>query len=239
MTSTIIKNVDRPDETRAFPEGKLEVVKVGDLALGRFTLGPRWRWSECVKPAVGTDLCLVHHHGLVVSGRMRIRMEDGVETEVGPGDAFSVPPRHDAWIVGDEPCIALDVSGASVYGKPHASEGAGAIEVLGTFSILEGKQEALDAVVVAAVALARTEPGCLAYEAWRSEDRTALHWRERYRDSAALLVHLQAVRPLMPDLLACVTPTGFTMYGTPSAELRAAVAPFGMKHATALGGFVR
>jgi len=39
---------------------------------------------------------------------MRIRAQDGTEVEVGPGDAFVAAPGHDAWVVGDEPCVALD-----------------------------------------------------------------------------------------------------------------------------------
>lgn len=27
---------------------------------------------------------------------------------VGPGDAFEVGPAHGAWVIGEEPCIALD-----------------------------------------------------------------------------------------------------------------------------------
>ncbi len=37
--------------------------------------------------------------------------------EFGPGDAVVIPPGHDAWIVGDEPCVFLDFSGAAQYAK--------------------------------------------------------------------------------------------------------------------------
>ena len=39
---------------------------------------------------------------------MVIRGTDGTEVLVGPGDAFEAPPGHDARVVGDELCIALD-----------------------------------------------------------------------------------------------------------------------------------
>ena len=48
------------------------------------------------------------HVGYVLSGRMAIRGAQGKEITVGPGEAFEVGPRHDAWVVGDEPCVALD-----------------------------------------------------------------------------------------------------------------------------------
>ena len=118
MTTPITKNISRPDETRTFPQGKLDLVKIGELVFGKFTLQPGWKWSTCVKPVVKTEHCMVNHNGYIESGRMRVRMADGNELELGPGDAFVCPPGHDAWIVGDEPCIALDFSGAALYAKP-------------------------------------------------------------------------------------------------------------------------
>ena len=114
---TLKKNLGTPDETRPFPKGKIEVVKVGDLTFGKATFEPGWKWSECVKPIAGTKSCQVSHNSYVVSGRMRIRMDDGTETEVGPGDVFVCSPGHDAWIVGKEACVAYDFSGAAIYAK--------------------------------------------------------------------------------------------------------------------------
>jgi len=45
-------------------------------------------------------------------------MNDGEEAEYGPGDCMEVPPGHDAWIVGDEPCVAIDWTGSGTYAKP-------------------------------------------------------------------------------------------------------------------------
>src|SRR5678815_379625 len=84
--SSAKKNVSNPDETRTFPKGKMEVVKVADLVFGKATFEPGWKWSECVKPIAKTDSCMVSHNGYVVSGRMHIKMDDGSEVEVGPGD---------------------------------------------------------------------------------------------------------------------------------------------------------
>ena len=117
MAKTIKKSLNKPDETRKFPKGKIEVVKVGDLVFGKATFEPGWKWSECVKPIAGTKSCMVNHNGYVVSGRMHIRMDDGSEIEVGPGDVFVCPPGHDAWIVGNEPCVAYDFTGAETYAK--------------------------------------------------------------------------------------------------------------------------
>jgi len=33
---------------------------------------------------------------------------DGFEIDLVPGDGHVVGPGHDAWVVGDEPCVTLD-----------------------------------------------------------------------------------------------------------------------------------
>jgi mannose-6-phosphate isomerase-like protein (cupin superfamily) len=111
MKRLISKNIGRPDETRTFPNGKLELVQVGDLVFGRATFQPGWKWSESLKPIAGTSSCQVHHDGYVVSGRMQLRMDDGSEVEVGPGEVFVCAPGHDAWVLGDEPCVVFDFAG--------------------------------------------------------------------------------------------------------------------------------
>jgi hypothetical protein len=100
------------DEVREFPKGKLEFATVGSSMIGRATFQPGWRWSESVKPIVGTDSCEVPHHGFVVSGRIHIKMDDGTEFEAGPGDAYDIPPGHDGWVVGDEAYVGVDFSPA-------------------------------------------------------------------------------------------------------------------------------
>lgn len=119
------KHLSKPDETRTFTRGKMEVANLGDLIIGKATFEPGWKWSECVKPIVGTDSCMVHHNCYVISGRLNVTMDDGTATEVGPGDAFVCPPGHDAWVVGEEPCVLLDFSGAAVYAKAREEALAG------------------------------------------------------------------------------------------------------------------
>jgi len=112
MTTLIVKSLDQPDETRATADkGHVELVTVGEVTVGRATFQPGWRWSEHVKPLTGTELCQATHTGYVVSGRQAVRMADGSQAELGPGDAFVVGAGHDAWVVGDEPCVTIDFSG--------------------------------------------------------------------------------------------------------------------------------
>jgi hypothetical protein len=64
---------------------------------------PGWRWSECIKPVVGTETCGARHVGAVISGRLHVTHTDGSEMEFEPGDAYVIEPGHDAWVVGDAP----------------------------------------------------------------------------------------------------------------------------------------
>ncbi|MGB7664156.1 MAG: hypothetical protein WBL67_15580 [Nitrososphaeraceae archaeon] len=41
-----------PDETRTFEKGKIELVNLGDVTIGRAVLEPGWSWEKCVKPLV-------------------------------------------------------------------------------------------------------------------------------------------------------------------------------------------
>ena len=56
--------------------------------------------------------------GYLLSGRMKIQMDDGTTEEYGPGDMMIADPGHDAWIVGDEACVAIDWQGFAEYAKP-------------------------------------------------------------------------------------------------------------------------
>jgi mannose-6-phosphate isomerase-like protein (cupin superfamily) len=110
MSAPEAKNFETPDETREMPNGRMDLVNLSGISVARIRFEPGWRWSESVKPIAGTDSCQVHHNGYVLAGRMRVRMDDGAEAEVGPGDVFVCPAGHDAWIVGDDTFEAIDFS---------------------------------------------------------------------------------------------------------------------------------
>ncbi len=117
--SLVRKLSGSPDETRLFNDGKgkLEVFSLGDWTVGRVHFEPAWRWSLHVKPIAGTPSCQATHTGYVLEGRMAVKMEDGSETEYGPGDFFLMPAGHDAWVVGDKRCVLLDFTGVGKYAK--------------------------------------------------------------------------------------------------------------------------
>ncbi len=111
------KSFGQVEEVREFPNGRIEIVSLGGEPIGRLVLQPGWRWSNDVKPIAGTASCEAPHFQYHVSGRIGIRMDDGTEFIAGPGDLTSLPSGHDAWVVGDEPVVAVDFYGASTYAK--------------------------------------------------------------------------------------------------------------------------
>lgn len=116
------KNLGRPDETRRFGHGEMAVVTVDGISVGRSVFDPGFRWSTDVRPIVGTDSCQVAHAGYVISGRLCVLMDDGTEIALNPGDSFVVAPGHDAWVIGDEPCMTLDWAGSAEYARGAATD---------------------------------------------------------------------------------------------------------------------
>jgi quercetin dioxygenase-like cupin family protein len=114
------KSHEAPDETRTPPKTRVEVVRLEGFTIGRFTFEPGWRWSECIKPVVGTESCQVSHVGYAVSGRATIRLTDGTEQMISAGQSYTIPPGHDAWVVGDEPFVAIEVMSAEQFARPQS-----------------------------------------------------------------------------------------------------------------------
>jgi Rv2258c-like winged HTH domain/Cupin domain len=120
MPGMQVKNFEAPDEVRPFEgNGHADVLDIGGRVVGRTTLEPGWKWSHNVKPIAGTDSCRVSHLGYCLSGRMKVIMDDGSQSEVRSGDVVAIPPGHDAEVVGDEPCVFIDFGEFGVYAKRH------------------------------------------------------------------------------------------------------------------------
>jgi quercetin dioxygenase-like cupin family protein len=79
---------------------------LGTVTVARVTLEPGWS-------------CEVPHTTLIVSGRIKTIMDDRSEAEGGPGDVAIIPPGHNSWVVGDEPCVGIDFTGAEEWVKVH------------------------------------------------------------------------------------------------------------------------
>jgi len=118
------KPFEAPDETRPVPGAQLRLVYLGEVAVGHAVWQPGWRWSTDLRPLAGTDWCENHHLGYAISGRLAVLMEDGEQLEIAGESVYEIPPRHDAWVVGDEPFETVEWSSARVVGVGPDSPGA-------------------------------------------------------------------------------------------------------------------
>ena len=88
--------MNSPEEIRKFDKGKLELTTFKNGAtIGRITLEP---------------------------GCIKVVMDDGSEEEFGPGDTAVIPPGHNAWVVGNEPVVAIDFTGLKDYAKEEGPQ---------------------------------------------------------------------------------------------------------------------
>ena len=115
MAGAETKSFANPDEILEPPLARAEVVEIGGGTVGRYTAQPGWRWTVHLKEVAGTELCEAPHFQYHVSGRLGVRMADGTEFEIGPGEVAVLPPGHDAWVVGDEPVVVVDWGGAHTW----------------------------------------------------------------------------------------------------------------------------
>ena len=106
------KSFTTPDQVRQFPTGRVDIVTLDELAIGRFVFQPGWRWSKDVAPIVATTTCQHRHVGYTISGSLEVRMNDGTSLVIGAGNAYEIPPGHDAWVVGDEPWESVEFASA-------------------------------------------------------------------------------------------------------------------------------
>ena len=111
------KSFNSPDELRVFEKGRLELVTVEGVSIGRAVFEPGWKWSTCVAPIAKTNTCQAAHFGYQISGTLVTRMDDGTETKSRAGDVMVIPPGHDAWVEGNENVVVIDWQGMMNYAK--------------------------------------------------------------------------------------------------------------------------
>ena len=115
MADVLWKSIESPDEVIEFPKVRTRLVDIGDLTVGELVSEPGWRWSEHVRPVVGGEWCQARHVGMIISGRLGIALSDGTRFEFGANDVFDVPPGHDGYTVGNEPCVQIEWAGLRAF----------------------------------------------------------------------------------------------------------------------------
>lgn len=117
-TDMILRRFEEPDEVREMTLGRFELVRLGNMTVGRATYQPGWRWSAHVGARLGQQRCTVEHVGLVIAGAATAAFADGRVIEMRAGDLFYIPPEpHDSWVVGEQPYVSLHFLGADHYAK--------------------------------------------------------------------------------------------------------------------------
>jgi class 3 adenylate cyclase len=125
-----VKNLGEPDETIEMPGVVTDQVDIGDVTVGRVVHEPGWRWSTHIKPQVGGEWCQARHVGVVISGRFGVLFEDGTTFDFGPDDVYEVPPGHDGYVIGHEPCVCLEWSGLRAFTGFQAGSAARGLATL-------------------------------------------------------------------------------------------------------------
>lgn len=110
------KHFEDSDETRAVPRASLRVVHLDEVAVGLAVWEPGWRWSTDLRPIAGTESCENHHLGYAQSGALEVQTEDGQRLVIRGGSVYEIPPRHDAWVVGDEPFVTIEWTSSRLVG---------------------------------------------------------------------------------------------------------------------------
>lgn len=100
-------NLSNSEQFKIFLDGSIrKTIDLNTACLGLGTYLPGWRWSTHVGAQSGKPS--ENHIGYILSGHMIVEDSEGNEVLMEPGDGFEVAPGHDAWVEGDEPCLALD-----------------------------------------------------------------------------------------------------------------------------------
>jgi class 3 adenylate cyclase len=113
-----VKDLLTPDEVITFERGVSNEVRIGGMTVARDVQQPGWTWVDHVRPIVGTETCQFHHRGLMLSGRMGVRSDEGEEMTIGPNQVFEIGPGHVAWVEGDEEVVTFDFGGGTGWASP-------------------------------------------------------------------------------------------------------------------------
>jgi class 3 adenylate cyclase len=113
-----VRDLDEPEAVVSDALGATNQVRLAGTVVSRHVLQPGWSWEEHSKPTVGTASCELYHRGVVLSGRMGIRTDEGDELVVGPNQVFDLPPGHVTWVEGEDELVMVDWAGGAGF-DPH------------------------------------------------------------------------------------------------------------------------
>ena len=101
-----VRRFETPDQLLDMKDrGRISIIQMADGTAGMHAIfEPGWTWEADEKPLLSSrDCCPMRHTGYCFTGRLMVSMLDtGVETRIGPGGFFEIPPGHDAYGEGSE-----------------------------------------------------------------------------------------------------------------------------------------
>jgi class 3 adenylate cyclase len=118
-----VRDLGEPEAVVRYALGATHQVRLAGTVVSRHVLQPGWSWEEHARLEAGTASCELYHRGVVMSGRMGIRTDEGEETVIGPNQVFDLPPGHVTWVDGDEELVMVDWAGGLGF-DPPPGEGA-------------------------------------------------------------------------------------------------------------------
>ena len=136
------KSFANPDQVRNFARGRIDLIRLDDITIGRFAMQPGWRWSEDLKPVVRTRSCQLRHVGYAISGSLQVTMNDGTELVIQRGDGYQIPPGHEVLVLGPEPWESVEFASADAFGLSPEELGERVLASI-LFSDIVGSTEAL------------------------------------------------------------------------------------------------
>jgi hypothetical protein len=116
MSRVEVRDLGEPEAVVSDPLGVTYQVRLAQTVISRHVLQPGWSWEEHAQPLwVGTASCELYHRGVVLSGRMGIRTDEGEELIISPNQVFDVPPGHVTWVDGDDVLVMVDWAGGAGF----------------------------------------------------------------------------------------------------------------------------
>ena len=122
MSRVEVRDLGQPEAVVHRLLGATSPVRLAQTVISRYVLQPGWSWKEPAQPSAGTSSCELYHRGVVLSGRMGIRTDDGEELILGPDQVFDLPPGHVTWVEGDEVLVMVDWAGGAGFDTPLTSQ---------------------------------------------------------------------------------------------------------------------
>ena len=144
MSRVEVRDLGEPEAVVSYPLGETSQVRLAQTVVSRHVLQPGWSWQEHAQPSVGTASCELYHRGVVLSGRMGIRTDEGEEFMIDPNQVFDLPPGHVTWVEGDDVLVMVDWAGGAGFDPQPGGEARAMVTILFT-DIVDSTVRASDA----------------------------------------------------------------------------------------------